>query len=276
MNGLVHLFKTDLRLFISISVCIFLFILFFQPFPLDRFDLNNNLLFVSGFGGITFLLLYLMRLILNLSDPSREFHHTGIMYFISGLAIWVAGSVAYVFYLSYVGQVVLTFYYVFRSVLICAAPPIVLRLHDRLTLLGIQNTELTTNLEQHTKRLSELEGNSNLQPIELISDGSTQNLVLSVSDLVLVQAADNYVNVFYYESGIIKKILLRNTLIRIEQQLKNFKSIVRCHRSSIVNTKHIGRLYRKLGNYMLSIENIQESIPVSRQYIQAVKDAIAA
>lgn len=52
INQWVKLINRELKLFFWMSVGVFLFILFFQPFPLDKFDFNNRLLFVAGVAGI--------------------------------------------------------------------------------------------------------------------------------------------------------------------------------------------------------------------------------
>ena len=61
LNQFVQLLNKELRVFLSISFGVFLFVLFFQPFPLDNFDFNNRLIFVAGLGTIVFLFMVLVR-----------------------------------------------------------------------------------------------------------------------------------------------------------------------------------------------------------------------
>jgi len=49
LNDVIYALKKDVGLILSISFGFFLFILFFQPFPLDKFDFNNRVLLVALF-----------------------------------------------------------------------------------------------------------------------------------------------------------------------------------------------------------------------------------
>ncbi|MCD4737564.1 MAG: hypothetical protein K8R53_16100, partial [Bacteroidales bacterium] len=54
----------NLKVIAGISMFLFLFILFFQPVELQDFEFNSKLLIITGFGGITFLLLGLNHILL--------------------------------------------------------------------------------------------------------------------------------------------------------------------------------------------------------------------
>ncbi len=68
LNEFIHQLKEQLELFLSISLGIFLFVLFFQPFELEHFDFNNRLLLLAGLSGIVFLLMIFIQVV---------FHPTG-------------------------------------------------------------------------------------------------------------------------------------------------------------------------------------------------------
>ena len=62
LDQLVEDVKEELGLLLSISFGVFLFILFFQPFPIVGLEFNNILLFVGGIGTIDFLIMVLIRI----------------------------------------------------------------------------------------------------------------------------------------------------------------------------------------------------------------------
>ncbi|MBE9484643.1 MAG: hypothetical protein IMY74_07345, partial [Bacteroidetes bacterium] len=62
LSQFVTLLKAALGLFLSISFAVFLFVLFFEPFPLDRFEFNNRILFVAGMAAIAFIIMSLVRI----------------------------------------------------------------------------------------------------------------------------------------------------------------------------------------------------------------------
>ncbi|MGD2034027.1 MAG: hypothetical protein PVF73_03150, partial [Bacteroidales bacterium] len=105
-NLWVRLLNEKLRLFLSISFGIFLFILFFQPFQPDRFDFNNRLLFVAGFGVIIFFLMVLILTVHSFLVGGNAPHEQDDIQpsFLIHFILLTFNSVAFVFYLRYVGS----------------------------------------------------------------------------------------------------------------------------------------------------------------------------
>ena len=132
LDQLIDNLKRELGLILSISLGVFLFILFFQPFPFKEFDFDDSLLFVAGLGTIAFLIMVLVRLIVPSFYQTNNQNDKGL--FLSsysiGFIILVLSSVSFVFYLRYVGLVNITFYITFKVVLICFIPPLILGLYD--------------------------------------------------------------------------------------------------------------------------------------------------
>ena len=102
----VYSFKEDVRLLLGISFGIFLFILFFQPFKLDEFEFNNRVLIELGLGAIIFLFMVLVRFFLQWLKQKYEqtYPVSGISAFLGGFIIMTLTSIAFAFYLRYVGS----------------------------------------------------------------------------------------------------------------------------------------------------------------------------
>ena len=102
----------------------------------------------------------------------------------------------------------------------------------------------------------------------------TEKLRFSVksADILFIESTDNYVTVHTLEKGKVKKIMLRNTMKRLEKELEG-TLIQRCHRSYMVNFENI-KLVKLLSTnlyiYMDSPEEIR--IPVSRTYAEHVHE----
>jgi len=276
LNQLIFLLKEDVGLLISISLGVFLFILFFQPFPYENSDLNNNLLFVGGLAAIVFLVMVIVRVV----SPwlIRKYDHKDYQSifssFIGGLIMVVLSAVGFAFYLFYIGSIEITFFIMFKVGLICFAPPVALRLYDLITRLKVENMSLHKQLKVFQKQLSKNEEEDLNKMVELLSENMTEKLSLPVKDIAFIKSADNYVEIVYKEVGQFKKKLIRNTLKNIEQQLKLFPDFLRCHRICIVNKQHIDKLNKDYGNHWLTIKNYNEKIPVSRQYLIKLKEAV--
>lgn len=266
--------KEELALFLSLGFGVFLFVLFFQPFQLDIFDFNNRLIFVAGLGAIVFVFVVLVRVVFPwlIQKYDRGDNETLFSSFMGGLIIFVMSAVAFAFYLYYVGSVDISFYIMFKVALICLAPPVALRLYDTYKELKLQNKSLLKDIEIAEKQVEKYEEDDLNKSIEFISGYSAENLNLLVADIVFVKSADNYVEIAYTEFGVFKKKLIRNTLKNIEQQLKPYRSFIRCHRICIVNMHHIEKLGKDANSQWLTIKNHDELLPVSRQYLVKIKE----
>jgi DNA-binding LytR/AlgR family response regulator len=277
LNLLYQSVRKELNLFFSISLGIFLFILFFQPFQLENLDFNNRLLFVAGMGLIIFIFMFLFRITLPwLIQKVPESRHEGVIpYYITSFFIFVFSAVAFAFYLKYVGSQHISYYIVFKILLICLAPPTVLRLYDIYRELQQQNELLIKEKKLLQNQLESYEEDNLNKTIEFVSDSKTEYLSLLVADIAFIKSADNYVEIVYKEGNDLRKKLIRNTLKNIELLVRQYSNFVRCHRTYIVNTYYIEKLNRKLNNYWLTIKDFDEQVAVSRQYLLKVKEAIS-
>ena len=95
-------------------------------------------------------------------------------------------------------------------------------------------------------------------------------------NLILLRSAENYVEVIYRENQSIQKKLLRTTMMSIEDQLRGFQELVRCHRTCIVNTGSVAKMQKSATGVKLKLHEFEEDIPVSRQYLLNVKAALEA
>jgi DNA-binding LytR/AlgR family response regulator len=276
LNQLIDLIKQDFMLLLSIAVGVFLFILFFQPFPLERFDFNNRLIFVAGLGGIIFFFMLVIRIIVPWSVQSYKSGKQEIELpsYVGGFTILTLSSIGFAFYLNYVGLVTITFHIMFKVVLICLAPPVALRLYDVIHELRQQNILLIKEQDIIQRQIDKCQEEQENKPIEFLSENSNEKINLYLIDVAFIKSADNYVEIVYKEGDELKKKMIRNTLKHIEHQLKLYPAFVRCHRTFIVNTLHVESLQRKINNHILKLKGYKENIPVSRQYLLKLKEAI--
>ena len=97
-------------------------------------------------------------------------------------------------------------------------------------------------------------------------------LQLSVTkdNLLYIESADNYINVWYMKSNLPKKLMLRNTLKRTAELLAD-TNVMRCHRGFMVNMEQVKVLRREKESFYLElgVEGIKD-IPVSKTYGDAV------
>lgn len=276
LSKIFLLLRKNLIFYLAVSFGVFLFILFFQPFELNIQDYQNSLLFISGFGLITFIFIVLFRVIFSwlfhngYDNFVKPMLHASVGYF----AMISLTATAFVFYLAYVDRVEVTFYLVFKTMLISSMSTSCLFVESKFRQLEEQVHKLRMDGRQRAAKVDNFENNA-LQRIEFQSVNGSEVINILASDLILICAADNYVEVLYNEDKVLKKKLFRNTMKSMEHLLSPYGFLSRCHRSYIVNVQYISEeAVGESGTYGLHIQGYNEIIPVSRQYLLKVKEAI--
>ncbi len=276
LNHLIYILNQELGLFLSISFSIFLFVLFFEPFPLERFDFNDRLIFVAGLGAIIFLFVFLVHVVFAwiVEKNDHDSNELAPPSYLGSFILFSLSTLAFTFYLHFVGWVVLSFYIMIRVVIVCLVPVVVLRLYDALKDLRHQNEFLTIEKRLFQKQVERYEDDYLKKSIELVAENTTDKVRFLTSDVAFVKSADNYVEIVYKEGEIFKKKLIRNTLKNVEQQLSSHFNFIRCHRICIVNSHFIEKLNRDNHHQWLLIRGFNEQIPVSRQYLVKLKEIV--
>lgn len=249
--------------------------LFFQPFDYPVEDFNNRLIFVLGIGIITFLILLVFRIFMPVSITSRmRIESIKINAEVSLiLLVWLIITIANTFYLHFIGKISITLAIGVKIALYSAFPSIILKVTD-------VNMSLREQLRHFLRRNLKLEHDlatakeKTVVEVELQSDSKNDNLKLLADDIMLIRSADNYVEVLYRGEERIERRLLRNTLKNIQHDLKDHREFLRCHRTCIVNTGYILNLTNSYKGHRLIMLDLEEEIPVSRQYILGIKDVL--
>lgn len=265
--------KQNLKVIIGISLGMFLFILFFQPIDLKTIDFNNKLLIIAGFGGITFFSMVLALIIAPSVLPglflSEKWNFKRDM--VLNICIWAIISVASTFYARYVGQIKITFYSVFTIVFLSLVPVAILIITNRFEILKIKLQD-ALNLNKKSDIISVEENEP--EKIEFESENTSERFSFPLNKIILLRSADNYIEIFWEKESEITKKLIRKTLINAEYQLREYQNYVRCHRTCLINVDYVSKLNIYPQGYKLKLKYIEEEIPVSRQYILKVKEAL--
>jgi len=269
-----NLLSSELSLIISISLIVFLFFLFFQPITAERFDFNNNLIFLSGYGGIIFLIMLFFRILLPLIVTGKSSDRRNINSSLSFSLMIVSCSVAFAFYTYYVGGIGTTFHNTLQLSLISVISIVVLWQNDIFSKLKQRIETLISEKKQLQKELENFNTDDLHQTVVLTSDNLAEKVQIPITDLAFIKSADNYVEVIFRNQDKFSKSLLRNTLKNTEYQLQSHASFIRCHRTHIVNMHFVEKLTRKFSNHLIIIRDFDEPIPVSRQYLLKIKEAL--
>ena len=111
--------------------------------------------------------------------------------------------------------------------------------------------------------------------VETTLRGTTnESVTLQISHLLFIEAVGNYVKVCHLRDGQVRTDMLRATMKQMEETLKDYPMIVRCHRAFLVNLGQVEQIISHSGSTQLLIKNCHESLPVSRSNMSQVKAAI--
>lgn len=106
-------------------------------------------------------------------------------------------------------------------------------------------------------------------------EGTTkESLKLKLADFLYAESEGNYVSIYFLQEGKLQKRVLRVSLKNITPILCAIPSIMQCHRAYIVNLNHLKKVEGRSGGINLTLSHTNLTIPVSKTYIQEVKDRI--
>lgn len=107
--------------------------------------------------------------------------------------------------------------------------------------------------------------------VQIYDEKGEMRLSVRREQLLLIESADNYICVWYKNNNTPKKVLVRNTLKQVAEQLAS-THIQRCHRSYLVNLDHVKVLRReKEGIFVeLGIEGVPD-VPISKTYSDSIQ-----
>ncbi len=263
--------KINARSIFSVSLGIFLFLLFFQPFNIQNPDFNNRLIILATFGAITLVLMSIARLIIpsifTLAFSEERWNIKKEI--IINLLFVIFNSVAFSFFARYVGKVPISFLTVILIVIISIVAASVIVTINRIYMLKLQVEELKSAVPEKLGKLPQKNAR-----IEFDSVNKNEYFRLLADQLVLIKSASNYIEIYYKEENKLQKKLIRNTLKSTEQLLSKHPEIIRCHRSFMVNKNFIKNLKSGSDGLVLELFDFPNEVHVSRQYAVNVKKAL--
>lgn len=250
-------------LIISGSIIFVLTVL--QPFGTSEFIHPYKNLFLSGYGLIAFLSFAFVFLVLPYLFPvqfsdEKWFVWKQILLFLLGLLITFSSSYLYLNWFfdnpfsltSLVG-------FGFSMGAISLIPTVILTTIDYNRQLTKYQAGAKTANAQLPKQTE------NKTKITLYGENKKEAFSANSDEINFIQAANNYVEIHFTKDNTPQKALLRNSLIDIEKQIFS-DSILRCHRSYLVNINNVSKVSGNAQGYRLHFANLEDiTVPVSRK-----------
>lgn len=116
--------------------------------------------------------------------------------------------------------------------------------------------------------------NASMSDCVTLNGTTSETVTLQASDLLFIESVGNYVKVCYLDDSRIPTIqTLRATSKYMEEALKEYSMIVRCHRAFLVNLQQVEKIVSQSGILQLKMKHTGDILPVSRSNTAQIKAA---
>lgn len=264
--------KHNAKIIFFISIGVLVFLLIFQPVEYSSYSNKDIFYLISGLAASTFLTLSLNLIVLPSFFPRVFLQNKWVVKKEIIWNIWILFSISasdFLFYVKLFEVIDFSFSVVVRILLLGFLPVAVLIIinQDRLLRSHLKSAiRLNVKLKENKQQKEKL--------ISFESEYKKDSLTIKLDSLILVRSADNYIEVFYKSNGDIKSQMIRSTLAKAEQTLREYDFIFRCHRTFIINVNYIEEITGSSQGYKLYFPKIDFPVLVSQKYINEFKKLI--
>jgi DNA-binding LytR/AlgR family response regulator len=276
-----HFSQRQILISIGLGVLIFLIFYLAQPFNINKLPENLQLVYSLVYASITAIVLLLLTVVFPLAfpklfDEKEWIVGKEVVFIVVTLLVIATGNILANHWLEGAAMNIVSFLKFLMATLIIGIFPIAFSVLLKQQVLLKRYSEEAQNLNKQLQSQPFF-----VQPIssdgflhrKILLQGDNQEELLEVNpqDLWQLSTADNYVSILYKEGQVIKKILLRSPLKKMEDSLKECGSMIRCHRSYIVNIEKVEKVMATAQGLKLKLIQQDQLVPVGKTYTDSVK-----
>ena len=266
------------KLIIIISLFVALFLIVFQPFGIHMMEGKNKILTLSGYGLVTFIVLFINLIVIESIFPKFFNERNWTIWKEFTWLIWIIFSIGLgnALYTDYIVDYFLfnfMFFVNFQiiTVAIGLIPTTILIISKQKYLL---KKHLTSANDLNKKIIQSKTGINEPLLIRFYADNDKDFIEFNNDEFYFIESSGNYVEIYLFIDDKIIRKTYRSTLKRALDFFNNIPEIVQCHRAFIVNANKIISAKGNSQGLRLSIENCDYEVPVSRGFVNAVRDKI--
>jgi hypothetical protein len=266
-----------------IGLFIFLFLLIFKPFGINEWETDHKILKLLGFGFVSFLGPTLVQLVLSFFSSSSEWEDSWkvwkeILIIVIIIVLIALGNLVLANFYEIGSFNISEFIRILTLTCLVGLFPVVVTIalkHQRFQSMNKKRAEeIDKEIEKREARKKEtLVTEKSTSRLQFIADNNKDILEIFLQQLLYVESADNYCNIVFLSENKIQKKMLRGSLKRFESQITE-SSVIRCHRSYLVNIFNVVRIAGNAQGYRLSFKNSEITLPVSRNYGKAILERL--
>jgi len=251
------------------SVFVAVFLMVFQPFDAGSIK-RFKLVYLAGFGvcvclGLVINYLILPKLFPKLFNADQWQIQNEIVYILWTLTLITGFNYLYN---TYVGAGIAKYKSLGEffgiTVAIGIFPVVILTFFIERNL----NKKNTSDAKLLSESITDKVPEKSIETYITITSDSLKSkpLKLRLNDFLFATSDNNYTTIFYAEANDVKRQLLRLSLKNLEDQLSAYTTVIRCHRSYIVNKDKIIAVTGNARSLVLALKGYDGTIPVSRSF----------
>ncbi|MCD4835111.1 MAG: LytTR family transcriptional regulator [Bacteroidales bacterium] len=265
------------RLIILISLFVALFLIVFQPFGIHLMDNKNKIIILSGYGLVTFISLVINLILIENIFPKVFSEKNWTIAKEFAWLIWIIFSIGLgnAFYTNYLINYFtfnLMFFVNFQLItIVIGTIPTTILIISKQKYLFRKNLNSANDLNKSLDQIKT--GINKNQLIRFYADNEKDFIEFDINNFYFIESSGNYIEIYLlYEDKIIRKTY-RSALKRALNFFNTIPEIVQCHRAFIVNTNKIISAKGNSQGLRLSLENCNNEVPVSRNYVDLVRSS---
>ncbi len=276
----------------SLSVIFVLFVV--HPFGMEQYATARRLSISCVYGAVTFVISVFFTSIVPLLIPGlfKEKRWTvgsEILFFLIVVSAIAAGNLLVAHWYNGARLVLANLLESLSATFSIAILPVTLsilvkqyHLNRKYKLASLELNRLLQSADQQSSKVrvdvkqNDLEKMSDDASIlRLTGDNQDEELTLASTDLMAMEAANNYVKIYYFAGGRVANKIFRATLRSMEIQTGHIDGLVRCHRSYLVNLAKVTSISGNAQGYKLQLNGLAEPVPVGRNYNTVIKNRLS-
>lgn len=270
-------FKHNLRTIAFVCMGFMLIMLYFQPFGINFLASPKDGYFVLVIGIVSagtffFSTLVLPGLFPKLFESARWTVRKELIWNAAMFAFLITGFTLSALFFSVLSFQSLT---IFRSGALALLPLVLFNLVNYNNSLKTKVVQVIDSGRHWLAEERKGAHSSAMENVRIESDNGREVFEGELKNIILIQSASNYIEIFYREGTTVKKQMIRQTLNKVESRLSKFPTIKKCHRCCIVNLDQISRLTGVSPNYSLEADGLDFQIPIARQNVASFRKLIS-
>ena len=247
---------------------VWFFLYFFKPFKIN--NLNNNLFFYTlGFGlitlGVLLFAFFILQSVFKGYFNKEKWTIGKHLFFVFGLT-FITGLLNW-YYNNLVQDTstiaLVPFLALITYTLSIGFMPIIIVVFIEELLYRKKREKVAQSIND----VYEEEPTIKVKTIITITTANKNDfLQVNLTDLLYINSEGNYACFFILNNKEVKEHILRASLQSVYNQLEKYNNMIRCHKSYIVNTRHINKISGNARGYLLHSSKFDFIIPVSRMF----------